>query len=78
MCLAVPGKIIAIEGRSAKVDFGGAVRDVALDLVPEAVIGDYVLAHAGFAIQRLDAQEAHEVLELFEEAFGLSEEQAAE
>jgi hydrogenase expression/formation protein HypC len=65
MCLAVPGRIIEIEGVSAKIDFGGVTREANLMLVPEAAIGDYVLIHAGFAIQRLDEAEALETLKLF-------------
>ena len=67
MCLAVPGKIVAIEGTTASVDFGGVTRDVDLTLVPEASSGDYVLVHAGFAIQLMDEAEAEETLNLFRE-----------
>jgi hydrogenase expression/formation protein HypC len=69
MCLGVPGKIIQIEpGLSGitmgKVSFGGIAKEVCLAYVPEAQVGDYVIVHAGFAISRLDEQEAMEVLEL--------------
>jgi hydrogenase expression/formation protein HypC len=67
MCLAVPGRITSIEGTKATVDFGGVTRDADLSLVPEAVPGDYVLIHAGFAIQTLDEAEAEETLALFRE-----------
>lgn len=66
MCLAIPGKIKSIdEMRMADVDIMGVSRKASLDLVPEANVGDYVLVHAGFAIQQLDEQYAEETLELF-------------
>jgi hydrogenase expression/formation protein HypC len=62
MCLAVPGKILSIEGedfsRSARVSFGGIVKQVSLAYVPEAAVGDYAIVHVGFAISLLDEQEA--------------------
>jgi hydrogenase expression/formation protein HypC len=67
MCLAIPGKILAIAGTTAKVDFGGVTRDAELTLVPDASVGDYVLVHAGFAIQVLCEEEALETLQLFRE-----------
>lgn len=67
MCLAIPGQIVAIEGRNARVEFGGITREIALDLVPEAGAGSWVLAHAGFAIQLLTEEEARETLSLFDE-----------
>jgi hydrogenase expression/formation protein HypC len=68
MCLAVPGKIMSIEGtdpvfRSGKVNFGGIVKQINLAYVPEAKIGDYVLVHVGFAISTIDEAEAREVFE---------------
>ncbi len=68
MCLAVPGRIEGISGedpvaRIARVNFGGVLKDVSLALVPEAAVGDYVIVHAGFAISRLDEDEANKVLE---------------
>lgn len=67
MCLAVPGKILSIEGedpllRTGRVDFGGVVKSVSLAYLPEAQVGDYVVVHVGFAISRLDEAEAREVL----------------
>lgn len=68
MCLAVPGKIIKITNDlSALVDLAGVEREMSLDLVPEAKEGNYVLVHAGFAIQVIDEKEALETLELFRE-----------
>ena len=64
MCLAVPGKVIQVDGKAGKVDFLGVQRQVQLDLVPEAVAGDWVLVHAGFAIHRIDEEEARETIAL--------------
>ena len=68
MCLAVPGKILNIEGsdpllRSGKVDFSGIVKQINLAYVPEAQVGDYVLVHVGFAINTIDEGEAQQVFE---------------
>ncbi len=68
MCLAVPGRILSIEGtdellRSARVDFGGVIKQVNLAGVPEARVGDYVLVHVGFAISIIDETQAREVFE---------------
>ena len=71
MCLAVPGKIIEITSDSAirmgKVDFGGIIREVCLEAVPEAILGNYVIVHAGFALNTLSEQEAMDSLEAFRE-----------
>lgn len=71
MCLAVPGKIIEIDQNSVirmgKVDFGGITREVCLEAVPEAEIGNYVIVHAGFALNTLSQQEAMNSLEAFKE-----------
>ena len=66
MCLAVPGQVVAIEGSIAKVDFGGVQRETNVSLV-EVKVGDYVIVHAGFAIQIMDEDEAKETLKLWEE-----------
>ena len=67
MCLAVPMQILEIkEDGMARVTAMGAERDAALDLTPQAVVGDYVLVHAGFAIEIVDAQYAEETLELIQ------------
>ena len=69
MCLAVPGKILKIyQNDSTKmgvVDFSGVELDVCLEAVPEAVVGNYVIVHAGFAISTLTDEEAQETLDLF-------------
>jgi hydrogenase expression/formation protein HypC len=67
MCLAIPARVIEKRGDVAEVDFGGGViREVDLTLV-EADVGDYVLVHAGFAIQVLEEEEAEETLRLWKE-----------
>ena len=66
MCLAVPAEIKSIEGTTAEVDFGGVIRSVNLSLV-SAKVGDYVIVHAGYAIEVLDREEAEKTLELFRE-----------
>jgi hydrogenase expression/formation protein HypC len=67
MCLAIPAKVISLEGDKAKVDFGnGVLREVNVALV-DAKVGDYVLVHAGYAIQVLSEGEAKETLQLWNE-----------
>jgi hydrogenase expression/formation protein HypC len=66
MCLAVPAEVIAIDGNTAKVDFGGVTRQVNISLV-SAKTGDYVIVHAGYAIEVLDKEEAEKTLQLFRE-----------
>ncbi|MEO1401763.1 MAG: HypC/HybG/HupF family hydrogenase formation chaperone [Cyanobacteria bacterium J06635_1] len=71
MCLAVPGKIISIEGedlnRMGRVSFGGVIKDVSLAYVPETQVDDYVVVHVGFAISKLDIHEAEETLRYLEQ-----------
>ena len=67
MCLGIPGKITKIEGKSATVDIGGVFRQVSLQLLDKVAIGDYVLLHSGFAIQKMDEQDAKETLDLLRE-----------
>lgn len=68
MCLAIPGKILSSEdvgiARTGRVQFGGIVRQVRLDFVPEANPGDYVMVHVGFAISKVDEGEARRTYEL--------------
>ena len=79
MCLAVPGKLLETQvisdSRLGVVQFGGIRRSVFLDFVPEAQVGDYVLVHVGFAISRLDEEEAHRTYQLLER-IGMLEEEA--
>lgn len=77
MCLAVPGQIVEAHEadgmRMGTVRFGGITREANLDFVPEARCGDYVIVHVGFAISRLDAEEAERTLRLFEEMGALAD-----
>jgi hydrogenase expression/formation protein HypC len=78
MCLAVPGKIMSIEGtdpilRSGKVNFGGILKNINLAYVPEAQVGDYVLVHVGFAISTIEEKEAQEVFEYLRKIGELAE-----
>jgi hydrogenase expression/formation protein HypC len=76
MCLAIPGKILdTVErngSRTARVQFGGITREAYLDFVPEAQNGDYVMVHVGFAISRVDAEEAERTYQALE-SMGLLE-----
>jgi hydrogenase expression/formation protein HypC len=67
MCLAVPGKVVELDGSMGRVDFGGIERELCMDLLPEVEAGSWVLAHAGFAIQLIDEEEARKTLALFQE-----------
>jgi hydrogenase expression/formation protein HypC len=77
MCLAIPGKVLSDyeQGsmRMAKVQFGGIVREACLEYVPETKVGDYVLVHVGFAISRVDEEEAQRTYQLLEEMDQLTE-----
>jgi len=67
MCLSIPAKIISIEGDKAQVSVGGTRVEAGLQLVDDVKVGDYVLVHTGFAIQKISEEEAQETLELFKE-----------
>ncbi len=72
MCLAVPGRVVSVTAAadqpSARVSFGGVLRDVALDFLPDTRVGDYVMVHVGFAISRVDAAEARRTFRMLTEA----------
>ncbi len=72
MCVATPGRIITIEGSTAKVDVLGNTISVNVSLV-DATVGDYVLTHAGMAIEKIDREKAEELIRLFEEIEELSQ-----
>jgi len=78
VCLAIPGKILEIQElgqmRAARVQFGGIVRQVSLDFVPEAGLGDYVMVHVGFAISRVDSSEAERTYKLLQDMGALEAE----
>jgi hydrogenase expression/formation protein HypC len=78
MCLAIPGQVLSVAGedpmlRTGRVSFGGVVKEVSLAYVPEAVVGDYVIVHVGFAIGRLDEEEAQQVFEYLKQMDELTE-----
>jgi hydrogenase expression/formation protein HypC len=77
MCLAIPGKVVEIHEsngiRMARVDFGGITREACLEYVPETVIGEYVMVHVGFAITRIDEDEAARTYKYLEEMDQLGE-----
>lgn len=80
MCLAIPGKVVEAYDRGglrmARVQFGGIIREACLDYVPDTRIGEYVLVHVGFAISKVDEQEAARTYQLLEEMDQLTELQA--
>ena len=77
MCLAIPGKVVEFHEndgiRMSKVDFGGITREACLEYLPEVEIGDYVLVHVGFAISKVDAEEAARTYQYLEEMDQLGE-----
>ena len=82
MCLAIPGKVVSVEdlglSRMARVQFGGITRTASLDFVPEAGVGDYVLVHVGFAISKIDEEEARKTLEDLQTLANLQDELGSE
>ncbi|MDX6300047.1 MAG: hydrogenase expression/formation protein HypC [Nocardioidaceae bacterium] len=78
MCLAVPGRVLSVTEQDgttmAQVDFGGVRKEVCLAYIPDAEVGEYVIVHVGFAIQRLDERSAQETLANFEKLGILEEE----
>ncbi|MFA6582850.1 MAG: HypC/HybG/HupF family hydrogenase formation chaperone [Elusimicrobiaceae bacterium] len=69
MCLAVPGKVLSVKDSAAEVDFGGVARSVSLDMLSGVKPGDYVLVHAGFAVQVLSEDEALKTIQCFREIY---------
>jgi len=67
MCLAIPAKVVSIDGERGVVDFRGVQREVILTFVPKVKLGNYVFVHAGFGIQIVDEEDARETLRLLEE-----------
>jgi hydrogenase expression/formation protein HypC len=78
MCLAIPGRVEAITdngaARMGRVNFGGVVKSVCLECVPEIEVGDYTIVHVGFAISKIDEESAHRTLATFREMGVLAEE----
>ena len=67
MCLAIPLKVVAVDGKKLRVESAGLVREVRADFLPEVKEGDFVIVHAGFAIEKLDSEQARLDLEAREE-----------
>ncbi len=79
MCLGVPGKVISIEENPlgitmGKVSFGGIVKDVCLAYIPDVKVGDYVIVHVGFAISKIDEEQAHSIFEFLQQIAELESE----
>ena len=68
MCLAIPAKVMSINGDCAHVSLDGVTKEISLALVDKVVVGDYVLLHVGYALNKIDADEAKKTLALFAEA----------
>jgi hydrogenase expression/formation protein HypC len=72
MCLAIPGKIVSIdesnnELKMAKVNFGGVMKDICIQWLDDVHVGDYVLAHVGFALNKIDQKDAEETIEILKQ-----------
>ena len=82
MCLAIPGKIVEFHEnqgvRMSKVDFGGITREACIEYLPDAQLGDYVLVHVGFAISKVDEEEAARTYKYLEEMNQLDELEAGD
>ncbi|PJA98112.1 MAG: HypC/HybG/HupF family hydrogenase formation chaperone [Ignavibacteriales bacterium CG_4_9_14_3_um_filter_30_11] len=80
MCLAVPGKIVSIDEsnpdlKMAKVNFGGVMKEICIQWLPDANVGEYVLAHVGFALNKIDEKDAEDTLKILHEMGDLNEEE---
>jgi hydrogenase expression/formation protein HypC len=78
MCLAIPGKVISISGedpltRMGRIDFSGVIKQASLAYVPEVNVGDYVIVHVGFALSKVDEDEAQKVFEYLKQIGELGE-----
>ena len=67
MCLSIPAKILSIEGNTAKASVGGAIVNASLHLVDDAAVGDYILIHTGFALQKISEEEALETIRMIKD-----------
>lgn len=80
MCLAVPGKIVSIDNsnpdlKMAKVNFGGVMKEICIQWLPDVNVGEYVLAHVGFALNKIDEKDAEDTLKILREMGDLNEEE---
>jgi len=83
MCLAIPGKVVSISGddpltRMGRIDFSGVIKQACLAYVPEVVVGDYVIVHVGFALSKVDEEEAQKVFGYLKQIGELGELEAGE
>ena len=78
MCLAVPALVLSIDGDYAQVDFGGASKRICVTLLPGLEVGEYVIIHTGYAIERMKPEEAKKTLALFEEMAQMAEDMGPE
>jgi len=69
MCLSIPGKVVSLNGNTAEVDVGGTITRAQTDLLENVKVGDYLLVHTGFAIQKYDKKDAEETLGLLRQVF---------
>lgn len=76
MCLAVPARVVSIQGKEAEVELSGASYKTYIHLTPEVKVGDYVLLHTGYAISIIDKEEAEQTLELFRQLEGFSQDES--
>lgn len=67
MCLAIPGKVVAIKGTTATLDILGVLREASIELLPDVHVGDYLILHAGCAIEKVNEEEATTAIDLFKE-----------
>lgn len=67
MCLAIPAQVVEIDGDNGIVDMGGVRKEISLSLIDEVAVGDYVIVHVGYALNKLDPEEAERTLALFAE-----------
>lgn len=67
MCLAIPAQVVEIDGDNGIVDMGGVRKEISLSLIDEVTVGDYVIVHVGYALNKLDPEEAERTLALFAE-----------
>jgi len=73
MCVAIPAKILSIDGETARIELAGAQREASLALLEDAAVGDWVIVHAGFAIEKITEEDAQQTFEMLREIMGPDE-----
>lgn len=77
MCLAIPGRLVELKDDSmGKVDLGGITMEISLVFLPDAQVGDWLIIHTGFALDRISEQDALETISLLQEAFGINKDRS--